>query len=263
MGKRSRIGIAVAALVVLACCRCFGQVAERGAGQQERDEWLAARQGEFGEYRFQREAAKPAALTCQPRSLLNWTNPERGSGTGGLFLWTDGGQPQMIACAFAYAGGIKHEFHSLSTDAVSAKRGEKDVHRFGPGVEWQPVADAPPPATGRTLRLTQMRRQADRFRVSVGLKEGWSETRLLPQPVYRSPADAASDVGLFVFVQGTDPECVLLLEATAEKTWRYSLTRQSKWKLKAQLGDKDVWEVDPAPRPGATPQSPFMVFSQP
>jgi hypothetical protein len=54
-----------------------------------------------------------------------------------------------------------------------------------------------------------------------------------------------------------------MLEATPEKEWRDSLTRQSKWKLRAQLDGKDIWEVEPAPRPDATPRSPFLVITQP
>ena len=54
-----------------------------------------------------------------------------------------------------------------------------------------------------------------------------AEMRLQPQPLFRSLESAASDVGLFVFGQGTDPECVLLLEIAADKTWRYALARQT------------------------------------
>jgi hypothetical protein len=241
-----------------------GASQDGSAAAPSADEWLKQRQAEFAEYRFSRDlAGKPAELKFQSRSLLNWSNPERGSGTGGLFLWTADGRPQMISCAFEYQGSVKHEFHSLSSEAIDARRGDKDVHRFGPGLEWHDLADVPAPAGQRPLRLAQMRRQAARFSVAVGLNKGWSETRLLPQPLYRTPADVEGDLGLFVFVQGTDPECVLLLEATAEKTWRYSLTRQSKWKLRAQLDEKEVWQVDPSPRPGAEPRSPFLVLSQP
>jgi len=99
-----------------------------------------------------------------------------------------------------------------------------------------------------------MRRQAERFEVSiVALKMGNPKPavmRLLSQPVYRSPESAANDTALFLFVQGTDPECVLTLSATAEKKWRYALTRQTKAAVKVQLDDKSVldlpiWKVEP------------------
>jgi hypothetical protein len=106
--------------------------------------WLRARQAEFAEYRFERQTDKPVELALAPRSVLNWSNPERGAGEGGVFLWTDAGQPQMIACAFEYGGSVKHEFHSLSTDPIDAARGVKAVHRFGPGVAWKELPGAAP-----------------------------------------------------------------------------------------------------------------------
>jgi hypothetical protein len=195
----------------------------------------------------------------QSRSVLNWSNPERGTDRGAVFLWTDAGRPQMIACAFEWAG-LKHEFQSLSTDPITAERRGGPVHRFGPGVEWKPLPKAPPPAAERSGRLTQMRRQAQRFRVKVGSKQEWSETRLLPQPVYRSPSEAAADVGVFLFVQGTDPECVLLLEVTAEKEWRYALARQTKWGLKAELDDTPAWEPEAVGK--LQRHAPFLVIPQ-
>ncbi len=223
--------------------------------------WLQRRQAEFAEYRFQRELAGPVQLTMEPQSLLNWTNPERGTGEGALFLWTDRGQPQLIACAFEWAGSVKHEFHSLSTESIAAERGAKAVHTFGPGIEWLPLPKAPPPSAERGLRLTQMRRLAERFAVQVGHTE-WSPTRLLPQPVFRSPESTADDYGVFVFVQGTDPECVLLLRASGEREWRYALARQTKFGLRATLDRQPIWDRRPNQQPQRDPKTPFLVLSQ-
>jgi hypothetical protein len=236
------------------------------------DRWLKARQAEFQEYCFERGADEPAgrpvALTLESRSVLNWSNPERGTDQGGMFLWTDGGRPQMIACAFEWGGSLKHEFHSLSTEPIEARRGGSAVHRFGPGIEWNPLPKAPEPAAGRSQRLTQMRRQAERFEVAVGRqaagrRDEWATARLLPQPVFRSPENAASDGAVFVFVQGTDPECVLLLEATPDKKWQYALTRQTKWALRANLDEAAIWEARPNHQPEANPETPFLVIPQP
>jgi len=238
-----------------------GQESQPADGRLAAKKWLDERQTEFAQYRFHRGEQRPIDLSMEPHSLLNWSNPERGAGTGGLYLWTDGGNPAMIACAFEFAGTLKHEFHSLSTEPVVAERGGSVVHRFGPGVEWKPLSGSPQPSEQRPLRLAQMRRLAERFRVRVGNKE-WSETRLLSQPVYRSPASATEDITVFLFVQGTDPECVLLLKAVPAEGWRYSLTRQTKWGLKAELDGAPVWERMPTGRPEAEPQSPFIVLPQ-
>ncbi len=230
-------------------------------------EWLEQRQAEFGEYDFQLDAPESRKLTLESRSLLNWSNAERGAYFGAVFLWTHDGRPELIACAFGRGKNLRHEFHSLSSQPISATRGESKVHRFGPGVAWQELpaqpADgvtAPPPARQRALRLTQMRRQAERFRVVMGGKQP-VEMRLLTQPVFRSPKELKDDVALFVFVQGTDPECVLLLEATAEGKWQYALTRQTKWPLRVELDGNEVADFRSL---GRTPaESPFVVITPP
>lgn len=235
------------------------QPAESTPTQPSPKEWLAERQAEFAAYQFQLEAPEPRMLTLESRSLLNWSNAERGADVGALFLWTDKGRPQLIACAFGREK-LRHEFHSLSTEPIAGQRGEKAVHRFGPGIAWQELPDAPAAAKQRALRLTQMRRQAERFRVVMGGKQP-AEMRLLTQPVFRTAAELADDVALFVYVQGTDPECVLLLEATAEGKWRYALTRQTKWPLKVELDGSDVVDF---PSIGRTPaESPFVVLKPP
>jgi hypothetical protein len=235
-------------------------LAQETASDSAVTSWIQQREAEFQQYRLQRELAKPVALTLQPNSLLNWTNPERGTGEGAVFLWTDRGQPQMIACAFEWSGSVKHEFHSLSTESIPAERGGQAVHTFGPGIEWKPLA-APPPRAQRGGRLTQMRRLAERFAVEVGHSE-WSPTRLLPQPVFRSPESTADDFGVFVFVQGTDPECVLLLMASEAKEWHYALARQTKFGLRATLDGKPVWDRRPNHQPQRDPTTPFLVLSQ-
>jgi hypothetical protein len=245
---------------------CLAIDGGRALGQQPGDirsakNWVPQREAEFRQYRFQLELTRPRALTMEAASLLNWTNPERGTGDGAVFLWTDGGQPQMIACAFEWAGSVKHEFHSLSTESIAAERGSQAVHTFGPGIEWKPLPDAPPPSARRGTRLTQMRRQAERFAAEVGHTE-WSPTRLLPQPVYRSPDSTADDYGVFVFVQGTDPECVLLLRASGEKEWHFALARQTKFGLRVKLDGKPIWDRRPNHQPLRDPKTPFLVVSQ-
>jgi hypothetical protein len=230
-----------------------------------RQQWLDQRQAEFAEYEFAVEAAEPRKLTFQSKSLLNWSNAERGAALGAVFLWTDRGRPQLIACAFGRDENLRHEFHSLSTEPIAAEVEGKSLHHFQPGIAWQELPATstdgeavPPPAKQRALRLAQMRRQAQRFRVVMGGKQP-SEMRLLTQPVYRTPAELEEDLAVFVFVQGTDPECVLLLAAMAERTWQYALTRQTKWPLAVEL---DGTQVADFPSLGRTPaESPFVVLT--
>ena len=189
--------------------------------------WREERHAEFQGYRFYHDETK-TQLVMEVRSVLNWSNAERGADVGAVFLWTDGGRPELIACAFGRGKFLRHEFHSLSEQPLIAEREGQEIHRFAAGVAWQPLAGAPSPAKQRALRLAQMRRQAERFRVVMGDKDP-AEMRLLTQPVFRTAAELEDDTAVFVFVQGTDPECVLLLQATGDGKWQYALTRQTKW----------------------------------
>jgi hypothetical protein len=231
-------------------------------------EWLAERTKEFESYRFELEGPKPKALAMETRSLLNWSNAERGTYVGAVFLWTYEGRPALIANAFGRGQWLKHEFHSLSTEPIAAESGGSLVHRFRPGIEWRELKGAPEPAASRPLRLAQMRRQAERFRVTIVMQRPMgvlepAEVRLLTQPAYRSPVSADGDVAIFLFVQGTDPECVLLLEATADKKWRYALTRQTKAALKAALDDRQVLDLPQFAQMPRDPESAFFVLTPP
>ncbi|MCI0361450.1 MAG: hypothetical protein L0211_23455 [Planctomycetaceae bacterium] len=255
--------------VVLCASACaFGQEVSTEDAKAIAKEWLAERTKEFESYRFELEGPKPKALDMESRSLLNWSNAERGTYFGAVFLWTEEGRPALIANAFGRGQFLRHEFHSLSTQPIVAESGGSRVHRFRAGIEWSNLPDAPEPDASRALRLAQMRRQAERFRVTIvmqrpmGIEEP-AEVRLLTQPAYRSGESAAGDVAVFLFVQGTDPECVLLLEATADKKWRYALTRQTKAALRADLDGKQVLDLPQFGRMPADPESAFFVLTPP
>jgi hypothetical protein len=193
-------------------------------------------------YRFQL-GGEEEMLALEPRSILNWSNAERATEKGGVFLWTYQGRPQLIACAYIHQDKVQHEFQSLATLPITCVRDARQAHRFDPGIEWKPLKDAPVPTDKPALRLSQFRRQAERFTVTFGTKDKWDPARLLKQPVFLA---ADKSVALFLFVQGTDPECALLLAIEDEKTWQYALARQTRWGLKAHLEEVEVWEQSPA-----------------
>ena len=231
-------------------------------------EWLAQRKREFESYRMELEGLKPTALTMEPRSLLNFSNAERGTFAGAAFLWTHAGRPEMIACAYGRGQWLRHEFHSLSGEPIVAERAGSRVHRFKPGLQWHDLPDAPEPVASRPLRLAQMRRQAERFRVTIVVQrpvanQGPAEMRLLPQPVYRSPETSMEDIAVFLFVQGTDPECALMLQPTSDKRWRYSLTRQTMAILKVNLDEKPVLDLPASWQQPLDPESAFLVVTPP
>ena len=218
----------------------------------DRKEWLAQRAGEFASYRFEIELARPKLLTFEPKPVLDWSNPERNTFFGVTFVWTREGRPELIGSAYGRGRSLRHEFHSLSTEPIVAERSGSRVHRFPPGIQWRELEGAPEPAASSASRLTQMRRQAERFQMTMIIRrpvETHHPLRRLTQPAYPLPGTAVNEVALFLFVQGTDPECALLLEAKSDKTWRYAFARQVEASLVADLDGKQVLDMPPYQRP--------------
>lgn len=235
-------------LLLGAVCVWLPLIAAVVRGEEETEEiqsaaakWVADRQEAFKRYEFHL-GDKEDRLVLEPRSILNWSNPERSAAKGGVFLWTYNGRPQLVACAFMNRDKVEHEFQSLASLPIVAGRDSRQVHRFESGIEWMPLRDTPSPAKKPALRLSQFRRQAERFEISFGANEKWTPTRLLTQPVFVSEDNS---VALFLYVQGTDPECTLLLTIEDDKTWHFALARQTSYGLRAELDDRLVWERMP------------------
>src|SRR5258707_988464 len=76
-----------------------------------------------------------------------------------------------------------------------------------------------------------------------------SELRLLAQPLYRYELKDHPDLqdgAILSFVQGTDPEILMILEARrdgADSFWQYALARFSDRGLAVKHKDKEVWRV--------------------
>jgi hypothetical protein len=214
----------------------------------DRKEWLAQRAEEFASYRFEIEGAERRSLTFESTPVLDWSNPERNTFFGVTHVWTYKGRPELIGSAYGRGRSLRHEFHSLSTEPIIAERAGSRVHRFQPVIEWRELTGAPEPAASNASRLSQMRRQAERFQMTMIFRrpvESHHPLRLLTRPAYPLPGTAVNEVALFLFVQGTDPECALLLEANPDKSWRYAFARQNEASLVANLDGKQVLDMVP------------------
>ncbi|MBC7816930.1 MAG: hypothetical protein IAG10_08595 [Planctomycetaceae bacterium] len=208
-------------------------------------------------YQFEtRQGDQPAVLREQP--ILRWSNPERGQIYGNVFLWTNRGRPVVVGSLFKWFSPfthMSHEFHSLSVGEFRGRYNEADVWQSTQaGIAFAAVPDAPTVATTVAARLAQMRQMARQFTTRTTDREGLKlELRLLAQPVYRYELekDSAelSDGALFVFVQGTDPELWLMLEARSSAAkggdvWQYALARMNSITFDVQHNGRDVWHRD-------------------
>jgi len=233
---------------------------EPGAPESERDKRVQ-RLIDATVERYRLRPASDAQAALEPQVAIRWRNPTRGGQANAiLVLWVHDGRPAAAASVFAL-GQLCHEFISLSRAAgLVAHDGEKLV--WSPtvaGVQFQEVTDAPIPAESPVARLRQMKGLVRRFSATLtGWKSSESkreELRLLPQQLYRYDIKAAEtthpelrDGAVFAFVQGTDPEMLLLLEAVAEgdrpPSWQYAFARATSGGLEAQLDGKLVWKVE-------------------
>lgn len=230
--------------------------------------WLDFYTAEAAKYEFFVDGRDDAPLTLEPAPIFHYSNPVRSADQhGALFVWTRNGRPEVIgsiwssvpAGADASLRGVSHEFHSLSTSGITshhaprvARRGPvPDWQTTDPGIEWQPVDGAAPPAAMPALRLIQMKRLAAEFtaRIETSDVERRDTLRLVTQPLFRYAGEAAglNDGALFAFVQATDPELLLLIEARSTRDgprWHYAAARFAHLPLSLSRRDQDVWSCE-------------------
>ena len=175
-------------------------------------------------------------LTLRPEPVLTWSNPVMGTIYGDVFVWTADGRPEAVASIYRFYSPDPHradEFHSLALGKLIAERDGVTVwtpSRPRVGVEADPRR--PVPADSAAARLRQMRPWRRSSPAARPTAQGVdSDMRLLAQPIYRYENTKGDliDGGLFVFVQGTDPEVFLLIEARrpprGAPEWRFGATR--------------------------------------
>jgi hypothetical protein len=213
-----------------------------------------------------------------PQPVLRWRNVARGQeGEAMMVVWAHNGRPLAMASIYPWRGKLCHEFDSLSRENKLIAR-DKDQVIWSPssaGVEFKDMPGSPKPAKKLAERLRQMKAIAERFRATM---TGWQgddtdreELRLMPRPLFRydltnakEPDPNLLDGALFGYVQGTDPEVVLVLEAigTAEKAaWQYALVRATSGGLEVKLGAEVVWTAKKAP-PNRNPSLPHFTMQR-
>lgn len=191
------------------------------------------------------------------RVAMRWANNTRGSEDGMTVLFLADGRPEAVCCVYPWVKSLNHEFDSLSRGTLIAKRDGDVVWRpEKPGVQFQIVPEADAPTETPAARLRQMKSMANQFSSTM---LGWradkgdrEELRLLPQPLYRyeSKRGDVLDGAVFAFVQGTDPETLLLLEAFKSGDrieWQFAFARRTSGELEGRHKGKVVWHADRFP----------------
>ena len=212
-------------------------------------------------------------LTFRPDSILAWSNPVMGTLYGDVFVWTADGRPEAVASIYRFYTGRPHrdnEFHSLSLGKVTAERDGAVVWTPSrPGLELKPIPGAPAPGDSAAIRLRQMRALAQEFTGRQTNRAGVErDMRLLAQPLYRyqNTTGDVIDGGLFAFVQGTDPEVFLLIEARRPRggapEWRFGATRMHGIDLRLNHRGLAIWNAPEIPASQVyDSREPYCVFT--
>jgi hypothetical protein len=188
--------------------------------------------------------------------VIRWTNPVNAAKDGTVFLWTRGGRPQAILQLYTYDDEhFSHEWQSLAEEPITAERdGETTWKPAESGVRFANLTEADRPAATPAARLRQMKGLAEKFSstflpVVAAENDRPVELRLLVQPLlrYESPDANVIDGALFAFVQGTDPQSLLILEAcqvdSSKAAWRFAFARLASGAVAAKLDDRQIFSV--------------------
>jgi hypothetical protein len=256
MWLRSSICLIVC-LAAMAHQSSVGAAADGVDEKQRAEEAIKLCKAGAKEYRLYLEGESRNELQLKPEPVLNWSNPSVGSIHGSVFLWTHQGRPAAVASIFKWFEPLDQmacEVHSLSDVAVVARQGDQEAWRSSaPGIKFQRIATDLVPSARAITRLAEMRSIARDISITkTDRDKTQQELRLLTQPIHRyeNPSAGLVDGAIFAFVQGTDPEVLLLIEAqkdTPGVSWRYALIRMNSVIFNARYHDKTVWQTEQLP----------------
>ena len=212
---------------------------------------------EAGLWELELAGERPKKLKLNAEPVLRWSNPQAGEIYGAVFVWTSDGRPQVVGSIYKWYSPHKHystEFQSFAETSITGLHEGREMWTPArAGVAYKTVPEAPLPAETAGGRLRQMREIATGFVATKTDRDGNQlKLRLLTQPIYRyqSAPAAVVDGGLFTFVEGTDPEVFLLLEARRQSDairWEYALTRMNSTKFEVSYQEKPAWSVGVLP----------------
>jgi len=205
----------------------------------------------------------PRKFSLRSAPVLRWNQPVRGGDDGAVYVWLDEGRPAVIGSIFAWPrpNGVRqvvHEMHALTETPLRAEYQDREVWLVEkPALEFMRMPEATAPAPLAAQRLAQMRTLSREFTAtSIDRNKSEWELRLLANPLIRYEIKDRSqeegqkerpiDGAIFSFVQGTDPEILLVLEARAgegKSFWQYALARFSDLPLTVKRKDVKVWSV--------------------
>ncbi len=161
-----------------------------------------------------------------------------------------------------------HEFQSLSESPFAVEWSGQTIWAAAQaGLTFQVAPDGPPPDSNAVRRLRQIRTVAESFTASVEFQydnDTHYELRLLTRPLYRygSAEGKALDGKLWAFVQGTNPEVLLLVELRRAPDhtlrWNYAFAAMTSYPAEAKRNRNSVWKVGRQTIPTPDIRGPYL-----
>ena len=196
-----------------------------------------------------------AKVKIYNKPLLRFTNPLHGCREGLFVAWVDEQNRPVAAGQIFLMRGTENNWY-IETQSIAdcpINLESKSNGLWAPtkaGIKWTKFKDAPRPADKKQLRLAHMRRLADRFRVEDDLNGDEDVLRLMPSPMirYEDADKGVIDGSLFAYVQGTDPELLVQVEARedtdGERSYHWALSAMTSAKVVAYLDEERVWSKE-------------------
>ena len=239
-------------LVLAAVSRTNAQTAQGVA-----DEQSSALHKKMAEFASKITVHSPRKVQPKPTlvdtPIFRWTNPERKTDVGNIFLWTIDGRPHATLGIWPEGAAMGYEMQSLSPTPflVEFPNGEEWKQRTG-ALEFNELETKKPPSKSerlRSLEMKQLVRTRFRGRVQDWDKKNPGQLRLLPKALYRygeTKPKHVVDGAVFAFALGTDPEMLVLLEArnhekSGELKWFYAFGSATLYHLDGFLDGVQVW----------------------
>jgi hypothetical protein len=216
--------------------------------KEGKGKWAPLFERHAGEYLIRVvQTGTEARRLAQP--VLRWWQPVRGGDDGALYIWVREGRPAAALTFFTFkwpdgTRSIVHEKASLSIEPLEATwRGNSVWRTSKPGVAFWPVPDTAAPAGSAPARLRQMVALVREFSANtIDYKGSQWPLRPLFKPLYRYEGD--TDGALFAWVQGTDPEAFILLEARtagSDSRWEFAVARFTDLEIHIRYQGREVF----------------------
>ena len=264
----------VCVAIFVATSRAIAADTSEGQREQQRAKLLEQMRGlaQATNVRYQDGDHRPQLL---PSPVFRYDDQPRRFIDATMWVWIDEGRPvafEKIEASVLVGSVWGYCFTSVAEKLLDVDWSNDRHYRFTePGIDLQPLSDAPPVASRTSERKLQGRKLVREFsaRILIDSVNNKSEAmRLLATPIYEYADSKTNSFRGAVFgftTSGTNPDLLVILEARDEQGdlhWHYAAARMTTGSVTLKYREKTVAEIEfVEPRPTAFPTWTF--FSTP